>query len=114
MPVGLSCQTPPIWLNEILEREKTKSVEGKRRKTLVKDSFFPSPRLSFLVEHGTVPHRVEHSDDLGLPLHAHEIFAPWAEYSIHIVLKPIFPIIPFFSSLRSLAPLDNQGCRKKK
>lgn len=73
--------------------------------TLIKNSkeggrivFEHGPRPSFLVEHGAVPHRVEYSDDLGPPLHAHEIFSSWAEYSIHIVLKSIFPIIPFFSS----------------
>lgn len=60
--------------------------------------FEHGPRPSFLVEHGAVPHRVEYSDDLGPPLHAHEIFSSWAEYSIHIVLKSIFPIIPFFYS----------------
>lgn len=76
------------------------------------DGFFShGPRPTFLVEHGSVPHRVEYGDDLGPPLHAHEIFAPWAEYSIHIVLKPIFPIIPFFPLLCSSR---RSGLPKKK
>lgn len=96
------CTTP-------LNKRQWKSwMEEVGRRHWLKNSFpTHGPRPSLLVEHGTVPHRVEHGDNLGPPLHAHEIFASWAEYSIHIVLKSIFPSF-FFFFLRpfSLVPLD--------
>lgn len=53
MPVGLSCQTPPIWLNEILEREKTKSVEGNGGRRWSK--LLSSPHLVFPSSSNTAP-----------------------------------------------------------
>lgn len=53
MPVGLSCQTPPIWLNEILEREKTKLVEGNGGRRWSK--ILSSPHLVFPSSSNTAP-----------------------------------------------------------
>lgn len=71
------------------------------RATVIKNSseilFQYGPGRTVLVEDSTVAYGVEYGDNLRTPLYSHAIFASWAEYSIHIVLKSISIIFTLVS-----------------